>query len=227
MCEIKQKETRYWVKLVISHPVLENCCPWEKLNTSAWHDILLVHPDFMRHAPKMITSSFMTINQWLHVLQRQPELDVYVPAVNTLPIKGSETTGRLWGKLLSCHPQFAKYALWKHLHRKDWITVLSQQPQFIGNYEDEQKQSKGKEYTLNPSDIAHIFACQPTLFEHFKTTVFSSSDWKTILLRQPQFCDKCDFHSRGLPVPNHNWSFLPRQPQSEYGGGYKRLMLFT
>ena len=192
---MKHPSTRGLVKLVIDYPEWEASCPWKKLSSAAWHETLLEHPEFIHNAPKRITPSFMSINQWLDVLLRHPELDAYVPAVNALQIKNNtKTTGKLWGKLLCRHPQFAKYALWKHLRSKDWVAVLSQQPQFIGNYENERKQNNDKEYTLDSSNIAHIIACQPSLFEHFRTTEFSSADWRAILFGQPQLWDECDFH---------------------------------
>ena len=190
---MKHIETRYWAKLVICHPELEKSCPWDKLSSSAWHDILLAHPEFIRHAPKKIPQSFMTINQWLEVLLRHPELDEFFPAGKTLIAKSSEAIGKLWGELLSRYPQFAKYAPWKHLRRDDWVTVLSQQPQFIGNYEKDRMQKNSWIYNLNSSNRADIIACQPSLVDHFNPREYNGSDWKTILCNQPQFYVKCDF----------------------------------
>jgi len=66
-------DVQYWPETVICHPELENQCPWDKIGPSGWHDILLAHPEFIRHAPKKNTVSFMNIVQWLDVLLRHPE----------------------------------------------------------------------------------------------------------------------------------------------------------
>ncbi len=183
--------------MLLSHPELEDQCPWGKLGSNAWHDILLEHPEFIRHAPKKITLSFMSANQWLEVLIRHPELDAYVPASKSLFNRGSEAIGRLWGALLARHPQFAKYAPWKWLRSGDWKRVLCQQPQFIDNYVYDRSQKNAWAFTLSLNDQADVIACQPSLFHRFNTHEFQGSAWETVLVNQPQFRGKCDLDAIG------------------------------
>ncbi len=197
MCNLAHLETKFWVEKILCHPELEDKCPWEKFGPSAWHDILLEHPEFIRHAPKKIKLSFMSAGQWLEVLARHPELDAYVPAAKSLFNKDSEIIGNLWGRLLARHPQFAKYEPWKHLRSDDWKRVLSQQPQFIDNYERDRAQKNAWLFTLTPNDQADVIACQPSLFGHFNADDFQGSAWATILCNQPQFRERCNLHRVG------------------------------
>ena len=207
---LEHLETKYWVETIICHPELEDKCPWNMFGSAAWHDILMEHPEFIRHAPKKIRLSFMSLNQWLEVLNRHPKLDEYFPAMKTMLAKSSEAIGKLWGRLISHYPQFAKYSPWKHLRRDDWKRVLSQQPQFIGNYERERTQMPAWQFTLTPSDQAEVIACQPSLLSHFKTKDFTASNWETILLNQPQFHEKCNINKM---APYNLGRLLVRHPE--------------
>ena len=191
---LEHLETQYWVETIICHPELEDQCPWGKLGSSAWHDILMERPELIRHAPRKITLSFMSANQWLDVLNAHPELDSYVPSGKSLFKKDSEALGKLWGILLSRHPEFAKYEPWKHLRRDDWRRVLSQQPQFIDKYESDRYRKDSWQCTLSALDLAEVIACQPSLFERFKTDNLIDNAWVTILLNQPQFREKCNLN---------------------------------
>ena len=203
-------EMQFWPQTIICHPELEDSCPWEKLGPTAWHDILLEHPECIRHAPKKITQSFMTVNQWLEVLIRHPELEPYLPTGRTFLGKDSAVIGKLWGELLARHPQFAKFHPWKHLRNTDWVCVLSQQPQFIDNYDNDRGEKPAWSHTLGSSDMAAIIACQPGLFEHFSANDFPGHAWQTILFNQPQFCDRCPFHKI---EPQSLGTILARYPQ--------------
>ena len=188
---LENLDARYWGETIICHPELEKQCPWSKLSPSSWHDILLEHPEFIRNAPKMITQSFMTINQWLEVLTHHPELDAYFPAGKALLDKDSDAIGQLWATLLSHHPLFEKYNPWKHLRREDWARLLCQQPQFIEKYQNERCLRNTRQFTLSSKFIAEIISRQPSLFEAFDKTPFTSCEWKDILLNQPQFINDC------------------------------------
>lgn len=189
---LEHLETKYWREMIICHPELEEQCPWDKLGSVAWHDILIEHPEFISHAPKKISLSFLSATQWLEVLIAHPELEAYLPVAKTLFAKDSELIGELWGTLLSRHPEFAKYAPWKHLRNTDWKRVLSQQPQFIDNYEQDRPRQNAWQFSLTPNEQAEIIACQPSLFKRFKSEEFQGGAWETILNNQPQFRDRCN-----------------------------------
>ena len=188
---LEHLDVKYWVETIICHPELEDQCPWEKLRSSAWRNILMARPEFIRHAPQEIPLSFMSTKQWLEVLIAHPELDKYVPSAKVLVDKDSDILGGLWGTLLSRYPEFAKYEPWSHLRRDDWRKVLCQQPQFIDKYESVCSVNKSWLFTLSPMDQAIIIACQPALFKHFNTDVFGDGAWTTVLCSQPQFLEYC------------------------------------
>ena len=206
---LEHLEAKYWTETIICHPELEEQCPWEELGASAWHDILLVRPEFIRHAPQKLALS-LGAKQWLEIMIRHPELDAEIPATKSLLSKDSVAIGKLWGTLLSRNPQFAKYEPWKHLRRDDWKKVLSQQPQFISNYERNRSRDDSWQFTLISSDQAEIIARQPSLFYRFKANDFQSSSWKAILFSQPQFRPHCNLNKIG---PNYLGLILERYPQ--------------
>lgn len=193
---LEHLEVKFWPEMVICHPELEDKCPWEQLGPTAWHDILVEHPEFIRHAPKKITLSFMSANQWLEVLIAHPELDAYLPAAKSLFRRDSRDIGNLWATLLSRHPEFAKYEPSKRLRSEDWMKVLRQQPQFIANYErDRSQQSCSWPFRLHPNEQAEVISCQPSLFNRFDSGDFSGGNWETILANQPQFRDRCNLNA--------------------------------
>ena len=203
-------ETKFWTETILCHPELEDKCPWNQFGPADWHDILMEHPEFISHVPKKITLSFMSANQWLEVLIAHPELDAYVPTAKSLFKKDSQAIGKLWGKLLSRHPEFAKYEPWKRLRSSDWKKVLSQQPQFIVNYEQERSQKNSWQFSLTTLDQADIIACQPSLFNHFTSDDFHGQAWETILSNQPQLRDRCNLNKI---APRYLGRILERQPQ--------------
>lgn len=203
-------ETKFWTETILCHPELEDKCPWNQFGPADWHDILMEHPEFISHAPKRITLTFMSANQWLEVLIAHPELDAYVPTAKSLFKKDSQAIGKLWGTLLSRHPKFAKYEPWKRLRSSDWKKVLSQQPQFIVNYERECSNENTRHFSLTINDQACIIACQPSLFSHFKSDDFHGEAWETILCNQPQFRDRCDLDKIG---PHRLGRLLKRHPE--------------
>lgn len=192
---LEHLEAKYWPEMIICHPEFEDRCPWEQLGPTDWHDILMERPEFIRRAPKKITVSFMTANQWLEVLIAHPELDAYVPAAKSLFKRDSQAIGNLWATLLSRHPEFAKYEPWKRLRGADWKKVLCQQPQFIVNYERDRSRQSTWQFRLGANEQAEVIACQPSLFCRFSEGGFADRSWETILSSQPQFRDRCNLNS--------------------------------
>ena len=200
---------KYLGETIICHPEMEGECPWEKLGPKGWHDILLERPDFIRHAPKHLPSGFMSARQWLEVLVAHPELEAHVPSPKSLLCGGSAAVGKLWGLLLSRHPEFAKYNPWRHLRNSDWRRLLCQQPQFIDNYWRDRRRDDCKS-TLTLSDKAEVVACQPSLINRFRSEEFNGSAWETILAHHPEFIDRCDLNRIS---PHSLGRILRRRPE--------------
>ncbi len=217
MRKLENLEAKYWGETLLCHPEHENKCPWEKLNAATWHALLMEHPEYICHAPEKITPSFMNTRQWLEVLIRHPELEKYLPDPNILLENDSEVIGRLWGILLSRNPEFSKYKPWKLLRRRDWRRLLSQQPQFMTNYNNDRylahaTQLETLKYTLGSVEQAAVIACQPSLFDRFHTRNYSSKSWVLMLTNQPQLREKCKLHDPSVLTPEDLGFLLKRHP---------------
>ena len=143
-----------WVNLLSSQPQFSEYCNWHSPDSSDWEKLLSVQPHFARNLNSLVATEW-TSSILSSILSKLPESSIYFTSQTFKSI-----TAKDWVKILSAQPQLAGYCDWANFDGYDLSAILAARPEF---------ESK--------CDWSKI------------TTVLQ---WGVLLGKQPQFSKYCD-----------------------------------
>lgn len=218
LCPWDQLEGGDWVTILRFQPQFAVRCPWNKFNEYNWFDLLYDQPQFIVNCPSEMLKE-IDGSRWLFLLIKHPQFADKCPWE-----KLNKVNSLLWSTLLRRQPQFADKCPWDVLETKDVEDILRQQPQLVDRCPKEkfsntimkifleQYPEKYSWEQIGGETLIDLFESYPQISEKcpWDRLNLNGYDWVTILVKMPQFYDKCQWKR----LNGTNWAFLlSYQPQ--------------
>ena len=195
-----------WAWSLIADPRLEAICPWEDIAEDwdeydagdFWYEVLMAHPEMIRHAPDPFPGEYLDATRWAKVLLLHPELESKVPW-DDLKRSWDKEARLAWMRLLVSRPRFAKYCHWEMFFSRpeqnnlnEWIKLLQYRPQFIRQYlqMEQEMDPDDRRELISTWDWVRIVAVRPELLCYAPVRKFGKDEWKCINEKQPQLSRK-------------------------------------
>ena len=202
---------RYWSKLAKDGLLMAHC-PWDRLDGSTCHDILIHQPAF---ASKITSWEKFDGYDAAEIISIDPTLARKFRSLEVLYHNDSESPCKAFALLLSKRPEFADKCDFSRLNYRDIVYILKNQdlekhPQLVDKCIPAIKNFKEREWASLLSVQPKVFEYRPDLEQYCHWDKFHSHDWMRIIARQPAFADK-DVFSGSHSLAEFSifkWSYL-------------------
>ena len=202
---------RYWSKLA-KDGLLMAYCPWDRLDGSTCHDILIHQPTF---ASKITCWEKFDGYDTAEILSIDPTLVKKFRSLEVLYHDDSESPCKAFALLLAKRPEFADKCDFSRLNYQDIVYILKnqdleKQPRLVDKCIPAIKNFKEHEWALLLSAQPKVFEFRPDLEQYCHWNMFRPRDWMCVIARQPAFADKevfsCAHSLKEFSV--FKWSYL-------------------
>ena len=203
---------RYWAKLA-KDGVLMAHCPWDRLDGSTCHDILI-------HQPRKFASKIKCWGKFdgyeaAEILSAAPFLAKKFSSLEILYHDDRESPCKAFAMLLAERPEFADKCDFSRLNYKDVFCILknqdlTKQVQLVDKCIPAVKNFKRHEWTSLLSVHPKVFEYRPDLEQYCPWDAFRLSDWVRIIAMQPSFARE-DVFTRSYSLSSFSafkWAYL-------------------
>ncbi len=225
---------RYWAQLAKDGLLMAHC-PWDRLDGSTCHDILVHQPAF---ASKVTHWEKFDGYEAAEILSIAPTLMKRFRSLEILYHDDSESPCKAFALLIAKHPEFADKCDFSRLSCQDIVYILKCQPQLVEKCIPAIKKFRRREWTSLLSVQPNVFKYRPELEQYCQWDRFHPSDWVRIIAKQPSYADNEVFtHSHSLSkLSMFKWAYLlahnptafinhPDCPKDEIAGNARATVL--
>ena len=188
-CDFNAFNGCLWRNLLSVQPQFADKCDWDKLDGADWCELLKEQPQFANICNwDKINSSldWKCFSSLCKLLAEQPQFIYQCSCLELID-------GNDWVQILKKQPQLADKCDWEKLDGADWCKLLMEQPQFADKC-DWKKIDIHTRNVYGESAVCNLLISQPQLIDKINCLAdFSSYEWHSILRKQPQLADKCDW----------------------------------
>ena len=197
---------RYWAQLAKDGLLMAHC-PWNRLDGSTCHDILVHQKEF---ASKVTCWEKFDGYEAAEILSIDPTLTKRFRSLEILYHDDSESPCKAFALLIAKHPEFAEKCDFSRLNCKDIVYILKNQPQLVEKCIPAIKNFQRREWAALLFVQPNVFKYRPDLEQYCQWDEFHPSDWVRVIARQPSYADREVFtHSYSLSrFSMFKWAYL-------------------
>lgn len=182
---------RYWARLAKDELLMAHC-PWDRLDGSTCHDILIHQPAF---ASKIKCWEKFDGYEVAEILSFEPALVKKFRSLEVLYHDDSESPCNAFAMLIAKRPEFADRCDFSRLNYKDVFYILKKQDPAKQRELANKCRPAARNFTKQ--EWISLLSIHPTVFDHLPDlehfchwNEFRPGDWARLIAKQPSFAGK-------------------------------------